>query len=195
MKGKKTDLAITANAYHHTQERINEELLQIQAAMENPARFAPLYDKYYLSIFRYLYRRINDEDLAADLTSQVFAKALVNLKNYQFRGVPFGAWLFRVAQNELNQHFRKKKAQRHVNADTEQLAHIIDEMSDADDGSNMEKLVHALRELKPNELQLIEMRFFEQQSFREVADILGISENNAKVKTFRVVKKLRKMLC
>lgn len=185
---------VASHKHHQTQADIEAEVEVIKAAQEDPRKFAPLYDKYYLPIFRYVFQRVSDEETAADITSQVFAKAIVNLPKYQFRGVPFGAWLFRVAGNELNQLFRKNKAERLVHAKTEQLEQIIEE-SDTEKGQEqLELLIEGLRELKPEELELIELRFFEKRSFREVGEILDLTENNAKVKTFRVIQKLKKLI-
>ena len=77
------------NAHHKTDTDIQLELQQIEAAKLNPARFDVLYEKYYKPIFVFVYRRTENEDLCADITSMVFLKALVNIKKYQFKGVPF----------------------------------------------------------------------------------------------------------
>ena len=89
-------------------EQLAAELEIIRAAQADPARFKPLYEQYYESIFRFVYQRTGDEHLTADLCATVFLKALQNLKNYQFRGVPFSAWLYRIALNQVTQHFRKR---------------------------------------------------------------------------------------
>jgi len=190
------NMTVAPSSYHYSEDKIREEESQIRAAIKDPRAFAPLYEAYYLRIFRYVLQRVEDEDVAGDITSQVFAKAMTNLPKYQFRGVPFGAWLFRVAQNELNQLFRRNKVRRFVQLRTETVADIelSEEGEDWYDESQKEKLVEVLRKLKPHELELIEMRFFEGRAFREIAEILDLTENNAKVKTFRVVQKLRKLI-
>lgn len=186
--------------YHLDQTQLQIEAQQIEEAKKDPKAFGVIYDKYYLRIFRFIFQRVASEDTAAEITSMVFAKALQSLHKYQFKGLPFGAWLFRVAQNELNQSYRKKKAQKVVNIKSEHLEGLFSDEQDEDQEDReqaqyqKEQLLEALRELKPEELELIEMRFFEQRAFREIGEILDITENNAKVKTFRVVKKLRKLL-
>lgn len=185
---------VASHKHHQSSTQIEEEMRLIKAAQEDPRKFAPLYDKYYLRIFRYILQRVGDEEIAADVTSQTFAKAIFNLGKYEYRGVPFGAWLYRVAQNELNQVFRQQKAQRHVHAKTEHLEQIIEETEEDLTDERKSLLVQALRELNEEELQLIELRFFEQRAFKEIGEIVNLTENNAKVKTFRVVKKLRKLL-
>ena len=170
------------------------EWQEIQAAQQNPARFRPLYERYYEPIFRFVFRRTTDSDLSADLCSQVFLKALQRLGAYQFRGVPFSAWLFRIASNEVAQHFRQNSQKRTVSVEENTLSEVADEMELESDLWQVEDLVSALDTLKPDELTLIELRFFEQRPFKEVAGILAITESNAKVKTYRILERLRKRM-
>ena len=158
------------------------EWQEIQAAQQNPARFRPLYERYYESIFRFIFRRTADGDLAADICSQVFLKALQRLGGYQFRGVPFSAWLFRIASNEVAQHFRQNSQKRTVSVEENTLSEVAEEMEVEGELWEVEDLVQALDTLKPDELTLIELRFFEQRPFKEVAEIMGITESNSKVK-------------
>ena len=79
--------------YHQDSVRLNDEMLLINKAKGDPERFGPLYRKYHEQIFRYVHQRMDDEDLAFDVTSQVFMKALINLHKYEYRGVPFSSWL------------------------------------------------------------------------------------------------------
>ncbi len=170
------------------------EWQEIQAAQQNPARFRPLYERYYESIFRFIFRRTADGDLAADICSQVFLKALQRLGGYQFRGVPFSAWLFRIASNEVAQHFRQNSQKRTVSVEENTLSEVGEEMEIEGELWEVEDLVQALDTLKPDELTLIELRFFEQRPFKEVAEIMGITESNAKVKTYRILERLKKRM-
>lgn len=166
----------------------------IQKAQQNPARFRPLYDKYYDAIFRFIYQRIGEQSTAADVCSQVFLKALQRLKKYQFKGVPFSAWLYRIASNEVAQHFRDHKKNRTVCADDVHLNDIIDEVKEQPNEQITKNLLTCLDGLKEADLQLIELRFFERRPFKEIADILGITESNAKVKTYRILERLKKKI-
>jgi RNA polymerase sigma-70 factor (ECF subfamily) len=116
---------------------------------------------------------------------------LTNLQKFEFRGVPFSSWLFRIAKSELYQSFRDTKARRTVNIDTVFSAQIMEEFVEDYTDEHRAQLMSALHLLKPNQLQLIDLRYFEKQSFREIGNVLGISENNAKVKTFRTLLKLK----
>jgi len=190
--------SVSDSAYHYNDEKLALEAQQIKAAQKDPKAFAPLYEAYFMRIYRYVWQRVTDDAIAGDITSQVFAKALQKLPDYKYQGVPLGAWLFRVAQNELNQLFRSRKNKRSIAVDTEQLGHLFvadeEETSYTFSDNQKQDLIEAIRELKPAEIELIELRFFEQRSFKEIGDILELTENNAKVKTFRVVKKLRGLL-
>lgn len=180
--------------HHQSKAQLDEEVLQIKAAIANPQAFGVLYDKYYLRIFRYIFQRVENEDTAADVTSVVFSKALFNLSKYQFRGVPFSAWLFRVAQNELNQLFRQNKTQKVVNIPTENLPQIAEDAGEEGLEERIADLKKAMKDLSEEELELIEQRYFENRSYKEMSEILEMEENNARVKTFRVIQKLKSLM-
>lgn len=177
--------------YHHTEAQLEEELRWIEAAKARPEDFRPLYEKYYKPIFSYLYQRMSSKDSAFDLTGQVFLKALTNLHKYEFRGVPFSSWLYRIAHNEMVQMFRKQKEQRVVNADINDLRFICEESN----GTFFEEYLPAIKsligQLNEKDLQMVEMRYFERRPFKEIAEILNITEVNAKVRMYRIIEKLK----
>ena len=179
--------------YHKSNARLEEELSWIQKAQKDPECFGPLYKEYHEQIFRYIYQRMDDEDLAFDITSQVFMKALKNINKYEYRGVPFASWLYRIAKSELFQAFRDKKAERTVNVDSLHLFEIAEELEEDSNESNKKQMMKCLKLLKENDMQLIELRFFEKRSFKEIGEILELTENNAKVKTFRAIEKLKQL--
>jgi RNA polymerase sigma-70 factor (ECF subfamily) len=96
----------TQSRYHKTKDQLLEENSYVEASKTNPAKFEYLYNKYHEQIFRYIHQRMDDKDLAFDVTSQVFMKALTNIHKYQFRGVPFASWLYRIAKSEVYQSFK-----------------------------------------------------------------------------------------
>ena len=184
----------TASKYHATNQQMDAEFKLIEAAKLDINRFGPLYDKYYKQIFNYLNQRLDDKETAFDVTSQVFLKAMTNLSKYQFKGVPFSSWLYRIAYSELMQLFREKKAQRTVNADVSDLKHLCEEIKENYYDDFLPVLLKVLAELDELELQLVEMRFFEKRPFKEVAEVLKLSETNAKVKLHRLLEKIKKSL-
>ena len=179
--------------YHQSAFRLEDEMSLIEIAKKDPRQFAPLYNKYHEAIFRYVYKRVDDEEAAYDITSCVFVKALASLPKYEFRGVPFSSWLFRIAKSELYQSFRDKKAQRTVSLDSVTIVQFIDELNEDFSEEQRTTLLNSLKLLKDHQLQLIEMRFFEKRSFKEIGEIVGLTENNAKVKTFRTLVKLKEI--
>ncbi len=181
-----------------TSEALLAEWQLVQAAQADVSAFRPLYERYYDPIFRFIWRRCEDEHLAADICSQVFLLALRKLDSYQFRGLPFSAWLYRIAANEVTMHYRQQQKQRTVTADTAVYWELADPDSLTTGGIDqglLEKQVSSLlQSLKPEELTIIELRFFEHRPFAEIADLLGISEANAKMRTYRILDKLRKKM-
>lgn len=180
--------------YHHTSEQLSEELVIIEAAKLNPERFGPLYEKYYKQIFNYLYQRMEDKETAFDLTGQVFLKALTNLGKYEFKGVPFASWLYRIAHNEMMQLFRSNKDKRAINADISDLRFICEESEEPFFEEYIPVIKRLILELDGDDLQMVEMRFFEKRPFKEIAEILEITEVNAKVRMHRIIDKLKKKL-
>lgn len=180
--------------YHHTAVQLHEEHLIIEAAKENPDHFAPLYDKYYKQIFGYLYQRMEDKDTAFDLTAQVFLKALTNIGRYEYKGVPFASWLYRIAHSELMQLFREQKNKRAINADIGDLRFICEEAEEFYLEEYIPALKKAISELEEDDLQMVELRFFEKRAFKEIGEIMNITENNAKVRMYRILERLKKTL-
>jgi len=182
----------TQSRYHKTNDQLLEENTYVEASKKDPARFEYLYNKYHEQIFRYVWQRMDDKDLAFDVTSQVFMKALANIHKYQFRVVPFASWLYRIAKSEVYQSFKEKKAKRTVNIETSQVYEIIEELEEDCNEALKEELIRRIAELPEQDLQLIELRFFEKHSYREIGEIMDLTENNAKVRAYRVLKKLQK---
>lgn len=171
---------------------MDAEWTVIQAAQRNPAEFKPLYDKYYVQIFRFILKRTADESLSADICSQVFLKAMNKLHKYEYRGVPFSAWLYRIASNEVTQHFRQTGKNRVVSINDSHVGDLVeDEYAD-----NFEEkkaiMLEMLSDLKEEDMIMVELRFFEQRSFKEIAEILQMTETNAKVKTYRIIERMKK---
>lgn len=166
----------------------------MDAAKQDPEQFRGLYNRYYERIFLYVWQRIDDKEVAHDVTSQVFLKAMQNLYKYEFKGVPFASWLYRIAKSEVYTVLRKLQVQRTVNIDSVGMGDMVSEMEEDPYAEWMPVLSAAVAELEEDDLQLVEMRFFEKRPFKEIADILDITENNAKVRTYRILEKLKKIL-
>lgn len=171
-----------------------EEDERIRQAIANPHAFRVLYEKYFKKIYLFVLHRVNDKDLVADLTQQVFLNALSNLGRYEFRGYSFSAWLCRIAINQCNEFYRKTKRSRVVVLEDKMVGHLIEELTADQTMEEWEKQLPAILEkLDQDELHVIELRFFEGRPFKEIAGILGITENNAKGRTYRILDKMKKL--
>lgn len=177
-----------------TANQLIEEALVIAAAKQDAAAFRPLYESYFKRIFLFVYHRVEDRDLTADITAQVFLKALSRIQQYNERGLPFSSWLYRIAVNECTDFFRRNKRARVVYVEEPSFHHLFEEMFPDDPRDELEKKLQiVLQKLKPDELQIIELRYFEDMPFKTVAEVLNITENNAKVRTYRTLEKMKKI--
>ena len=175
------------------QESQTEESV-IRKSQADPEAFRPLYERYFKRIFLFVLHRVADKSTAPDITSQVFLKALLNIGRFKFRGLPFSSWLFRIALNECNDYFRKNSRYRIVTIEDKVVEHLFEELTSASREEHLRQQLPAiLQKLSSEELQLIELRFFEQRPFKEVADISGITETYAKVKVYRILQKMKKL--
>jgi RNA polymerase sigma-70 factor, ECF subfamily len=182
------------NEHHKTESEIAQEQAIVESAKANPARFGLLYEKYYKPVFVFVFRRVGEEEIAADIVSNTFLKAMLALPKYIFRGLPFSAFLFRIAMNEINMYYRKTERERLVSLDQSNLGQMIAETGETDSKENQHLLLKVLGTLATEEMQLLELRFFEKRAFAEVGEIMGITENNAKVRTYRILEKLKAVL-
>ena len=173
-------------------EEIPEKELIERAKIDN-RYFEPIYRKYHERIFRLILSRVQDVDISQDLTSNAFCKALVNLHKYKDQGLNFSSWLYRIALNICYDHFREQKKNRVVVMEDYMSENLIEEFQlEPDDMEEwLERLPELLDGLKTADLELIELRFFESKSFKEIGYILGITENNAKTRTYRILKRVK----
>lgn len=178
-------------AKHMTEEEIADEQRIIEASKKDPRVFGKIYDRYYEGIFHFVYRRTDDEELTADLCSQTFLKALQNLKKYEFRGLPFSAWLYRIASNEVNKFFNKKKKNRVFSVEEERVLELFENDEKEFSQEQIQLLISTLKELPTETMEVLELRFFEERSFKEIAFILNIGESGAKMRLYRAVEKLK----
>jgi RNA polymerase sigma-70 factor (ECF subfamily) len=167
----------------------NERLL-VEAAQEDPARFADLYEINFERVYAYVARRVRDRDLAEDLTSEVFQKALASLPRFQWRGAPFAAWLFRIASNVIADRFKNSGKET---ADVEHQIMASSEI-DFEELERRARLFRLVGELPDDQRRVIAMRFAEEKSIKEIANELGRSEGAVKQLQFRGLQNLRSQL-
>jgi RNA polymerase sigma-70 factor, ECF subfamily len=168
-----------------------DERLLVEAAKKDPSRFADLYELNFARVYAYIARRVGDRDVAQDLTSDVFHKALASIQSFEWRGVPFAGWLLRIAANMIVD--RSKRSGREVSGQD----NLPEPSTEASTQLNLEEIDHGGRlfrlveQLPADQQRVIGMRFAEEKSIREIAMELGRSEGAVKQLQFRALQNLR----
>lgn len=168
----------------------------VEEAKQDPEKFVQLYDKYFDQIFRYVSRRVNDYDTVQDLVSQTFYDAFAHLKDFEWRGFPFSSWLYKIAHNNVLKWYREQSKGHKVGL--EEIAEIADKTVD-----HQEAMVHqdlkgqmekVMSQLEPEEREIVRLKYFEEVSNIEIAEIMGLSPNHIGVKIYRILRKLKQLL-
>jgi RNA polymerase sigma-70 factor, ECF subfamily len=166
-----------------------DERLLIEAAQKDPGRFAELYELNFERVYAYIARRVLDRHAAEDLTSDVFQQALENLPNFEWRGVPFCAWLYRIAANALADR-SKLSARERGNPSAYDLPSANE--AEIDEVERRARLFQLVNNLPADQRRVIQMRFAEEKSIREIAREIRRSEGAVKQLQFRAMEYLRK---
>lgn len=177
-------------------DSIDEDRMLAAAARTDMEAAGRLYDKYYSDVLGYIYHCTLDSAVAEDLTSNVFLAAFRHLARYRWRQVPFQAWLFRIAINEVRMHWRRTKRVKFVSLQPDSDSQAIDRS-----GSNgMEQaeeyvLLHkALSELRMKYRTVIILRYFEGKTIAEICEITGAKEGTVKSQLHRGLARLQDIL-
>ena len=178
-------MGVRAPATEPSRPQADERLL-VEAAQTDPARFADLYELHFDTVYAFIARRVRNRAVTEDLTSDVFQKALANLKKFEWRGVPFGAWLLKIAANAITDC--AKRGERELAVDDPPEISSKPRMEQAVQLAHLFRLVDKL----PNrQRQVVVMRFAEEKSIREIALKLRRSEGAVKQLQFRGLENLR----
>ena len=166
---------------------VADERLLIEAAKQDPTRFAELYENNFHRVYAFIARRVRDRAEAEDLTAEVFHQALSNLGRFEWRGIPFAAWLLRIAANTLADRWQRAAKIREVPADELERAE-----AGADQQVERRAMLFQLVDRLPDDQRLVIVRrFVEQKSVKEIAQELGRSEGAVKQLQFRALENLR----
>jgi len=169
---------------------LNQERRLIEAAQSDPSRFAELYEGNFHRVYAFVARRVDSRDEAQDITAEVFHQALRNLGRFQWRGVPFAAWLLRIAANALADRWQRAGRAVEVPADEAEMKNEVAH-GDAADVERRAMLFQLVDRLPADQRLVIQRRFVEQKSVREIAQELGRSEGAVKQLQFRALETLR----
>jgi RNA polymerase sigma factor (sigma-70 family) len=176
-----------------------ERALSARACSGDRAAYAELYQRYVVKIYRYIYFKVGSRDETEDLTSQTFLKAWDAIGDYEWRNHPFGAWLFRIAHNLVVDHHRARRDHVTLDDATPQLEgrtsrdalrpeQVLGEMI------TMERVRRAIGRLTEEQQQVLILRFFDELSTGEVAEIMGKNSGAIRGLQFRALSALRELL-
>lgn len=171
------------------------ELEHIERARKDKQHFAPLYSHYEKHINRYFMYRTTNTEAAEELTAKVFEKALNGLDNFQWQGVSFSAWLYRIAHNTLVDFYRAENKNKAVSLELHKNIQS-DENSPQQEVEKVfeeELLYKLLEELPPREKDIIYMKFFDGYTNRLISQLTGLSETNVGTIIYRAIKRMRQV--
>jgi RNA polymerase sigma-70 factor (ECF subfamily) len=172
----------------------HEEELVRRAQQRDQAAFTQLYEGYFDKIYRYVVLRVRDQAEAEDITQQVFLKALRSISSFQWRGIPFSAWLFRIARNQVVDHQRKRARQATLPLD-ETVAGIGDDPQLLlEQKLSIKQLMVATKRLTEAQREVISLRFAGELPIAEVARIMNKSQGAIKALQHSAIVALRKVL-
>ncbi len=166
----------------------DDDRLLIEAAQADPARFVDVYERYVDRVYAFVSRRTHNRTIAEDITSQVFEQALATIGKFEWRGIPFAAWLFRIASNALADHWQERAR------DSNDPPPDLPDSREVEDLERRMGLYQQVERLPEIQRQVIQMRFVEDKSIREVAAALDRSEGAVKQLQLRALENLRKSM-
>lgn len=173
-----------------------DDRLLVEAAQKDPSRFADLYERHFDVVYAFVVRQTRDRDAAQDITSEVFHDALANIGRFEWRGIPFLAWLLRIASNAVADHFHRSARNRKTSELNERLEVRLANLT-TDILTNLDpyaRVFRSVKELPDDQRRVVEMRFAEERSIREIALEIGRSEGAVKQLQFRALRTLRDVL-
>lgn len=162
----------------------HDDRLLVEAAQDDPARFDELYERNFHRVYAYIVRRVSDRHQAEDLTAEVFREGLAGIHKFEWRGVPFIAWLLRIASRAIADHWQRSGRE----VGNPALDSNRPGLSEIEQSAMLFQLVDRLPEMQ---FRVIHMRFVEQKSIREIAGELGRSEGAVKQLQLRAIENLR----
>ncbi len=168
---------------------------------QNPEEFSVFFKLYYKQIFGYIFRRTGDFDDTADIASNTFLNAFRHINNFNYKGISIKAWLYRIATNEVNLHFRHRKKNNSIFESMNNEDETLFSKYISQDKEELEKelkkheqfntVLNSLKTLPLHYQEVIALRYFEGKSMREIVEILNIKEGTLKSLLSRGIEKLR----
>ncbi len=186
---------VSRGADRQAKEAVLAEWELIRRAKEyDEAALKKLYEIYYPKIYSYSFLQLGDVHAAEDLTSDVMLKMIESLGSYRFKGLPFGAWLFRIARNRLIDLHRRRKRRGEVNLNETLTNNFANPHAMAERALERGQIQVALKYLTDEQRQVIVLKFIEGFDNRSVGQIMGRSEGAIKSLQHRALASLRRIL-
>jgi RNA polymerase sigma-70 factor (ECF subfamily) len=161
----------------------------VEAARTDREAFGILYDRYFDAIYHYIARRVGDEQIAEDLSGAVWERALTAIERYELRGVPFSAWLYRIAGNQVANHHRKRKLWTLV-----PFAGQRGTTSGATRSDERTMVREALTQLSEGDQEVLSLCYYSGLTPPEIADVLGCSPAAVHKRLHRARARLRRLI-
>jgi len=164
-----------------------DDRVLVEAAQRDPSRFADLYERHFERVYAFVVRRVRDRDVAEDVTAEVFHRALASLPKYEWRGAPFGAWLFRIASNAIADRFKRSAREAAAPVDAPDASVFLD----VDHIDQVARLFRLVDMLPADQRSVIIHRFVDERSIRDVAQRMNRTEGAIKQLQLRALETLR----
>ena len=172
----------------------NEESLVRRAQQHDQDAFAQLYEEYFDKIYRYIAFKIGNRTEAEDMTQQVFLNAIKSISSFRWRGIPFSAWLFRIAHNQVVDYLRKKAKHATTSLDEVLVSNGNNPQLVAEQNLDIERLLLATKQLTQAQREVISLRFASELSIAQVARVMAKSQGAIKALQHSAIVALRKTL-
>jgi RNA polymerase sigma-70 factor (ECF subfamily) len=172
----------------------DEESLVRRAQARDADAFAQLYEAHFEKVYRYVAMRLGNEMEAEDVTQEVFLKALGSISSFRWKGVPFLAWLYRIARNQVIDHYREKPKTPPVSITGLQVPEEGNPVEMAEEKNEFERIVKAAGKLTDAQREVIALRFVSDLSIAETARVMGRSEGAVKALQHSALTALRKIM-
>ncbi|MBM2845267.1 MAG: polymerase sigma factor [Bacteroidetes bacterium] len=184
----------------------DQEKELVEACKTNPAAFEKIYDEYYSQIFGYILHRVGDYDTARDVSSETFLKAYTSIHRFVWKEVALSSWLYRIATNEVNSFFRRRRypllgfldIRGQFEAEYPDPASLESEKQEVErqleEHQMYVRVQKIVQRLPPKYQAVIALRFFEQKSIKEISEIVGKKEGTVKSLLSRGLERIRTSL-
>lgn len=155
--------------------------------------FISIYEKYFSSIYRFIYYKTYNTEITEDITSQTFLKALENYNKYDSTKGSFSSWLYRIARNLVIDHYRKKNKTVNIN-DVWELAGNENVEIDVQNKEQHERIKEILKSLPLKQRDIVIMKIWQDMTYKEIAEVLGSTEAGCKMMFSRTMAKIRETI-